>query len=69
MKPLRNSDKAVGLFNRGDKPAEVEVLWNEAGLAGSRSVRDLWTHKNLGAFNEKFSASVPPHGALLLRVK
>lgn len=69
VKPLQNGDKAVALFNRGDKPTEVEVLWSEAGFAGSRAIRDLWTHKNLGAFNDKFSASVPPHGAVLLRVK
>lgn len=61
--------RAQGVFNRRDKPAEAEVLWSEASLTGSRSVRDLWAHKNLGEFNDKFSASVPPHGAVPLRVE
>jgi hypothetical protein len=69
VKPLQNGDKAVGLFNRSEKPMDVEVLWSEAGLTGSHLVRDLWAHKLLGAFNDKFSASVPPHGAMLLRVR
>jgi hypothetical protein len=68
VKNLKNGDKAVGLFNRGDAAADVDLLWNEAGLSGSRGLRDLWAHKDLGSFNEKFRVSVPPHGAALLRV-
>jgi hypothetical protein len=47
----------------------VELLWSEAGLSGNREVRDLWLHRDLGSFNEKFSVSVPGHGAVLLGVK
>jgi hypothetical protein len=69
VKPLKNGDKAVGLFNRSEKPMEVEALWSDAGLTGSHLVRDLWVHKLLGAFNNKYSALVPPHGVVLLRVR
>ncbi|MEO7934387.1 MAG: glycoside hydrolase family 27 protein [Chthoniobacterales bacterium] len=69
VKTLENGDKAVGLFNRGDAAADVEVLWSEASLAGSRKVRDLWAHKDLGSFSDKFTVTVPPHGAVTLRVK
>jgi hypothetical protein len=69
MKPLQNGDKAIGLFNRGDVAANVEVLWSEADLVGNHLVRDLWAHKLLGGFNDKFSATVPPHGSVLLRCR
>jgi hypothetical protein len=69
VKPLQNGDKAAGLFNRGDQPAQVELLWTQAGLVGGHKVRDLWAHKLLGSFNDKFSVTVPPHGAVLLRIR
>ena len=69
VKGLKNGDKAVGLFNRGETATDVELLWSEAGLSGNRGLRDLWSHRDLGAFNEKFSVSVPAHGAILWRVK
>ena len=69
VKNLKNGNKAVGLFNRGETATNVELLWSEAGLSGNREVRDLWLHRALGSFNEKFSVSVPAHGALLLGVK
>ena len=69
MKNLKSGDKAVGLFNRGETATDVELLWSEAGLFGNRKVRDLWLHRDLGSFNEKFSVSVPAHGAMLLNIK
>jgi hypothetical protein len=69
VKSLKNGDKAIGLFNRGDKPADVSLLWNEADLTGSRTLRELWTHRDLGSYNETFHILIPPHGATLLRVK
>jgi hypothetical protein len=31
-------------------------------------VRDVWRQQDLGAFAERFSARVPRHGVLLVRV-
>jgi len=69
VKNLKNGDKAVSLFNRGETATDVELLWSEAGLTGDHEVRDLWLRRNLGSFNEKFSSSVPGHGVILLPVK
>ena len=59
----------VGLFNLGSSAATVTVNWSEIGLNGSASVRDLWTHTDLGTFNSSFSStSLAPHASRLLRV-
>jgi alpha-galactosidase len=31
-------------------------------------VRDLWAHKDLGSFENEFTAQVPRHGAVMVRV-
>jgi alpha-galactosidase len=38
------------------------------GFTGSGSVRDLWSHSELGSFTGSFGATVPSHGSRLLRV-
>ncbi len=59
---------AVGLFNRSAAPAKMAVNWSDIGVSkkGPR-VRDLWTHKDVEAPSE-FSAEVPSHGVVLLKV-
>ena len=32
-------------------------------------LRDLWAHKDLGSFKEKYSVQIPSHGVLLLLAK
>jgi alpha-galactosidase len=32
-------------------------------------LRDLWQHKDLGAKSGSFTATVPPHAAVLVSVK
>ncbi|MBM4063066.1 MAG: hypothetical protein FJ265_18515, partial [Planctomycetes bacterium] len=42
VKDLVDGGQAVGVFNRGEFPAQVEVVWAKLGLAGPMVVRDLW---------------------------
>jgi hypothetical protein len=65
---LADGSKAVGLFNRMPIPMPVAVSWTEVGLTGNRHVRDLWQHRDLGVHTDRFEASVPPHGAILIRL-
>jgi alpha-galactosidase len=67
-KEMEDGSKAVGLFNRGYLPAKVEIPWKTLGLAGPQIVRDLWRQKNLGMFDAAFSAEVPRHGVVLVKV-
>ncbi|HET7620054.1 MAG TPA: hypothetical protein VFK20_16220, partial [Vicinamibacterales bacterium] len=67
-RPLEDGSAAVGLFNRGPVAAKVSARWADVGISGRRPVRDLWRQKDLGAFDGAFSATVPRHGAVLVRV-
>jgi alpha-galactosidase len=66
--PLEDGSQAVGLFNLGDETAQVTVKWSDLGVSGKQTVRDLWRQKDLGQFEESFQATVPSHGALLVRL-
>lgn len=63
-KALADGSSAVGLFNRGDQPAAITYP-----LKGTVQIRDLWEHKDLGKVSGKYSAEVPPHGVVLLKVR
>jgi alpha-galactosidase len=67
-KDMADGSKAVGLFNRGEASARVTVNWSEVGITGKHAVRDLWRQKDLGKFAEKFSADVPRHGVVLVKI-
>jgi alpha-galactosidase len=67
-KDLDDGGKAVGLFNLGNTPAQATANWNELKLFGARTVRDLWRQKDLGKFDKEFSATVPPHGVVLVKL-
>jgi len=69
-RPLADGSRAVILLNRGEKEAPVAVSWVELGYTKTieAKVRDLWKHQDLGAFKGGFSAQVPPHGVVMVRI-
>jgi alpha-galactosidase len=68
-KPLADGSTAVGLFNRGEDAEKIGVNFSDIGVSGSAVVRDLWAHKDLGSFEGSFSAEVPRHGVVMIKVK
>jgi alpha-galactosidase len=70
-KPLKDASRAVLLLNRGSSEQQISASWEDIGYPGhiTASVRDLWQHKDLGKFTGSFSASVLPHGVVMLTVK
>jgi alpha-galactosidase len=68
FKQLSAGRWAFGLFNRGTEADKITLRWTDANLSGPLAVRDLWQRKDLGRFAEQFTAEVPPHGGLLIRV-
>jgi alpha-galactosidase len=68
-RPLAGGATAVAVFNRAKEEAKVMVKWADLGIAKQKSVRDLWLQQAVDAAGAEYSASVPGHGVLLLRVK
>lgn len=58
----------VALFNLGGSSATVTANWSSLGFSGSATVRDLWSHTNLGTSTNSFSASLNSHASRLLTV-
>lgn len=58
----------VALFNLASTGSAVKVLWSELGLHGSASVRDVWTHTNLGIYSIGFSAQLNTHASQLIKI-
>jgi alpha-galactosidase len=68
VKDMADGSKALGLFNRGEFPADVVAPWTVLGLAGNCAVRDLWRQHDLGQAAGEYRARVPRHGAVLVRL-
>jgi len=69
-RPLQNGDCAIGIFNRGERPASGRISWPELGLTAPPSLlRDLWRHQDLAPETPGFPTDVPPHGSVLLRAR
>jgi alpha-galactosidase len=69
MKPMADGSVVVGLFNRSRKTDEMTVSFPQMGIQTNATVRDVWLRKDLGTFKDKFSAYVPNHGVVLVRIK
>jgi alpha-galactosidase len=67
-KPLSGGAKAVALFNRGESASPITVELKDVGFGGGAKLRDLWTGKDVSASGGSYTAEVPSHGAVLLRV-
>jgi alpha-galactosidase len=67
-RPLSGGAQAVALFNRAAEPAKVTVRWADLGINGRARLRDLWLHQNIEWPGPEYSATIPGHGAIMLRV-
>ncbi len=69
VKPLKNGDRAVALYNETDRAATITTTATAAGLgsAPAYKVADLWS-KTVRHTAGTISATVPPHGTVLVRV-
>ena len=68
-KPLAGGAKAVGLFNRSDQPAYIEVSFKDLGMAAPKAVRDVWSRSEVKPVAGGYKALVASHGVVLLRVQ
>jgi hypothetical protein len=66
-KQLADKSVAVGIFNRSIAVVPVNLIWHDLGLGVKAAVRDLWLRQDLGR-QKNFTADLPPHGCVLLKV-
>ena len=70
VKPLADGSVAVGVVNMGGSAAQATVNASDLHLPGAvKSARDLWKHEDVRFTDGKYTAEVPSHGVLMLRVK
>ncbi|HUZ97437.1 MAG TPA: glycoside hydrolase family 27 protein [Edaphobacter sp.] len=69
-KQLADGGRAVALLNRGKETAKISVKWTDVGYPDtlSASVRDLWAKKDMGQKTGGYSAEVPSHGVVMIKV-
>ena len=73
VRPLKDDSAAVGLFNRADQPAEISFHWDTVHVRPSHKQKsvyavDLWKHEPVTVSGDSYTATVPAHGVVLLRV-
>ena len=68
-KPLSGGATAVALFNRGKDEAKVTVKWADLGVVKKKAARDLWLSQDVEAQGPEYTATVPGHGVVMLRMK
>ena len=70
-KPLADGSQAVGYFNLGNKPVDLNFnQFSVLGLAGKLHIRDLWRQQDLLEVNTAEGAvpmTVPAHGVMLYK--
>ncbi len=70
IKPLADGSVAVGVVNMGPSAEQATIHASDLHLAGSvKKAQDLWTHKEVKFKNGAYSATVPSHGIVFLRVR
>ncbi|MBL7106179.1 MAG: NPCBM/NEW2 domain-containing protein [Phycisphaerae bacterium] len=68
-KKMEDGSTAVGLFNLdGFVKQKVTVKFKNLGINGDYVVRDLWRQRDIGVFSESFTAVVPSHGVVLVKI-
>lgn len=69
IKDMKDGSKAAGLCNSGELPLKMTLKWDEAGIKGKQMLRDPWKQKNIGIYQHEYSAIVPRHSVVLLKLR
>jgi alpha-galactosidase len=69
LKRLADGSVAVGVINLQNRPAKLTIRAADLQLPQNPTkARDLWSHRYVTFENGKYSADVPPHGSMMLRI-
>jgi alpha-galactosidase len=80
IKPLANNEIAVCFFNRSKQPVSINYNWKMNAVNDTISktfidfntstftLRNVWTKKDTGTTDNVFTAVVPSHDVIMLRL-
>lgn len=70
VKPLAGGGRAALLWNRGERPATINLEWAMLDLPAhlQLQVRDLWRHQDLGPHVGSWSTATAAHAGVLVRL-
>jgi alpha-galactosidase len=68
VRPLADGSRAAALFNRGESALKMTLDFMAIGAPASAKLRDLWERKDLGTIQNSYTAEVPKHGVVFLKV-
>ncbi len=73
VKPMSDGSLAIGLFNLGDRKAEMSLQFWDMGIPAAAGMGlemvDCWAHKTEGTFTERYATQMEPHGCRVFRAK
>jgi alpha-galactosidase len=71
VKELTNGRWAICLFNTAPAPARMNLNWSDLPFlsAGKYRVHDVWKNRDVGDTDGIFSAIIPSHDVILLRLE
>ncbi len=66
----KNADGSVtvALFNLAETPAKVTGNFDQVGITGKATVRDVWANQNTRNVSGAVSADLPAHGSKLFKI-
>jgi alpha-galactosidase len=67
-KQMADGSVATGLFNRGESELKITLDLKKLGFDGPAKLRDLWLHKDAAMAEGSYTATVPKHAVVLLKV-
>jgi hypothetical protein len=67
IKPLESGAVVAGLFNRSETPRDLTLYFTRLGIRARPALYDLWHRQALASAENHFTATVPKHGAVLIR--
>ncbi len=68
VKELNSGAKAAGIFNTTNDYKTITIKWSDLGVSGYKSIRDVWSQKEIGNFGADFTVKLPPHGVKLVKL-
>lgn len=68
VKQLAGGDYALAILNRSDKSAKLDLNFQNIGLKGKYTIRDLWKHENLSSSSNGWKGALAAHETKIFRL-